>query len=124
MLRPHVAGLALAELGEPAPSLQLRAGLGLAIVGGAGLLVAAGLGIGTLAKGGELVSCTDDPACSGAEQRDLLASASLLQTGAFMALGVGLASAGVGASLLVIEPRPSSTALLLGPMSASFRLRF
>lgn len=120
---PHVAGLALGA-GKPEPAIQGSVGVGLATLGGVGLAVAAGLGIATLSKGEELVICTDDPACSGAEQRELLGAASLTQTGAFMALGIGIASAGVGVSLLVIEPRPSSTALVLGPGSASFRLRF
>jgi len=98
-------------------------------LGGAGLAAGGVLALVTQSTVNDLVACSDDPACTRADQIALHDRALRQQQGSLIALGVGAAVATGGVVLLVMgrkpkEPSRTEAALLASPGGAALRIRW
>jgi len=98
-------------------------------LGGAGLAAGGVLALVTQSTVNDLVACSDDPACTRADQIALHDRALRQQQGTLIALGVGAAVATGGVVLLVMgrkpkEPSRTEAALLASPGGAALRIRW
>ncbi len=97
-------------------------------LGGAALVTGGIFGLMTQSTVNDLVACTDDPACTRAEQEAFYDQATARQRNTFLALGVGAGVAATGGVLLVLAPssddakaKAAQSSFRLSPTGASFR---